>query len=138
MVRYLHPADHHPARITKAHRDFARKLNFEVTKFPVKIRDIYTIEKSIVLPLVFLVMKVRKNIQSIKKLKNVVKNHIDLLLIEEEAKRHYVLIKDSNTLRYDHTLHHKRKHFCRYCLQVFSAEEILKLHIKDCFKVCGK
>ena len=46
LVRYLHPADHHPARITKAHRDFARKLNFEVIKFPVKIRDIYKIEKN--------------------------------------------------------------------------------------------
>ena len=36
---------------------------------------------------------------------------------------------------YDHALHYGRKHFCRYCLQAFSIEEILKCHIKDCFKV---
>ena len=45
LISYLLPADHHPARITKAYKDFARKLNFEVIKFPVKIRDIYKIEK---------------------------------------------------------------------------------------------
>ena len=38
---------------------------------------------------------------------------------------------------YNHTLHHTKKHFCRYCLQAFSTEEILK-HIKDCFKINGK
>ena len=58
--------------------------------------------------------------------------------MEEEGKRHYVLIKDFNTFMYDHTLHHGRKHFCCYCLQAFSTEEILKHHIKDCFKVNGK
>ena len=30
---------------------------------------------------------------------------------------------------YDHTLHHGRKHFCCYCLQAFSTDEILKLLI---------
>ena len=39
---------------------------------------------------------------------------------------------------YDHTLHRGRKHFCRYCLQTFSAEEISKSQIKDCFKINGK
>ena len=36
---------------------------------------------------------------------------------------------------HDHALHYGRKHFCRYFLQAFSIEEILKCHIKDCFKV---
>ena len=39
---------------------------------------------------------------------------------------------------YDHSLHRGRKHFCCYCLQAFSAEKILKSHIKDCFKINGK
>ena len=39
---------------------------------------------------------------------------------------------------YDHTLHRGGKHFCCYCLQAFSTEEILKRHIKDCFKINGK
>ena len=64
--------------------------------------------------------------------------YVDLLLIAEEGKRRYVLIKDCNTFVYDHTLHRGTKHFCRYCLQSFSTEEILKRHIKDCFKINGK
>ena len=31
-----------------------------------------------------------------------------------------------------------RTHFCRYCLQAFSTDEILKRHIKVCFKINGK
>ena len=38
---------------------------------------------------------------------------------------------------YDHTLHRGRKHFCRYFLQVFITEELLKSHIKDCFEING-
>ena len=64
--------------------------------------------------------------------------HVDLLLIGEERNRHYDFIKDFNTFMYDHTLHRGRKHFCWYCLQAFSLEEILKSHIKDCFKINGK
>ena len=39
---------------------------------------------------------------------------------------------------YDHTLQCGRKHFCCYCLQAFSTVEILKCHIKDCFKINGR
>ena len=39
---------------------------------------------------------------------------------------------------YDDTLHCRRKYFCCYCLQAFSREEILKRHIKNCFKINGK
>ena len=45
LVRYLHSADHHPARITKADQSFARKLYYKDIKFPVKTTDIQKIEK---------------------------------------------------------------------------------------------
>ena len=83
-------------------------------------------------------MKIRKK-HSIYVSKNVVKINIYfLLLIEKEGKKHYVLIKDFNTFMYNQTLHRGRKHFCRYCLQAFTTEEILKRHIKDCFKTNGE
>ena len=51
--------------------------------------------------------------------------NVDLLVIGEEGgKKHYVLIKDFNTFRYDHTLHGGTKQFCCYCLQAFSTAEI--------------
>ena len=63
---------------------------------------------------------------------------MNLLLIAVKRKRHYALIKDFNTFKYDHTLHRRRKYVCRHCLQDFSIEEILKRHIKDCFKINSK
>ena len=46
LVRYLYPEDHHPVRITKVDKDFARVLYLKDIRFPVKIRDIYKIEKT--------------------------------------------------------------------------------------------
>ena len=51
--------------------------------------------------------------------KNAVKKrHVDLLLIGEEGKRHYVLINGFNTFMHDHILYHGKKHFYCYCLLV--------------------
>ena len=58
------------------------------------------------------------------------KNMVDLLLIGEEGKSHYVFVKHFITFIYDHTLHHGRKYFCCYCLQAFSTEKILKRILK--------
>ena len=64
--------------------------------------------------------------------------HIDLLLIGNGEKKHYVLINDFNRYMHDHSLHRGRRHFCRYFLHAFITEKILKRHIKDCFKINGK
>ena len=77
-------------------------------------------------------MKIKKNIQSMYQ------KHVDLLLMEEKGKKHYVLIKDFKRFMYNHTLHHRKKHLCRYNLQAFSTEEILKRHIKNRLKINGK
>ena len=50
----------------------------------------------------------------------------------------HVLTNDFNRFMCDHSLHQGRKHFCCYCLHAFITEEILKHHIKGCFKINGK
>ena len=32
-----------------------------------------------------------------------------------------------------HTLNRGKKQFCCYCFVAFSAEEVLKSHVKDCY-----
>ena len=54
---------------------------------------------------------------------------------KKKGKKYYILIKNFSTFMYDHTLTRGRKHFCLYCLQAFSTEEILKFHINDCMKI---
>ena len=75
LVRYLNPADRNPARITKADKDFAKELDFKDIQFPFKVRDINKIGKKIPLVLVFLVLKIRKNIQFMYQ-KNIVKKNM--------------------------------------------------------------
>ena len=43
--RYLNPADQNLRRVTKADKDFAKRLDFKDIKFSVRIRDIHKIKK---------------------------------------------------------------------------------------------
>ena len=81
LARYLSPTNHHPARITKADKDFPKNLEFKSVKFPVKNRDIHKVEKRIPLPLVFLAMKIKKTIDSMSQ------KDVDLLLIGEGGQK---------------------------------------------------
>ena len=45
LVRYSHPADHHPARTRQVDKLYGGKLDFKDIKFPLKVRDIHKIEK---------------------------------------------------------------------------------------------
>ena len=119
----------HPPRIRKAVKDFAKNL------YSVKIRDIHKIEKknSITITVFGDENKEKHQIYVSKEFYEA--KLVYLLSRGEEGKRHYVFIQDFYTFMYDHTLHCGKKHSCCYCLQAFSTEEILKSHIKDCFKV---
>ena len=46
LVRYLHPADHHAARIAKVDKHFPKRFDFKGIKFALNIRDIHKIEKN--------------------------------------------------------------------------------------------
>ena len=46
---------------------------------------------------------------------------LNVLLISNEEKSHYVFIKDFNRLMYSRTKHKDRKHFCMSCLQNFTT-----------------
>ena len=41
FIQILNPEDHNPVRITKAEKDFAKKLDFKDIKFPVKVRNMH-------------------------------------------------------------------------------------------------
>ena len=75
IFRYLNTANHHRAKTIKADKDFTKKFGFKDIIFPVKIRDIHKIEKKNSSALAFLVMKIRKNIQSMCQ-KNVAKKNM--------------------------------------------------------------
>ena len=62
---------------------------------------------------------------------------LNVLLISNEEKSHYVLIKDLNRLMYSRTKHKDKKHFCMACLQNFTTKETLNNHMERCLSING-
>ena len=63
---------------------------------------------------------------------------MDLLLIFDKNKSHYVYIKDFNRLMFNKTKNKNKKYFCRRCLQCFSNEKVLSEHKENCLIINGK
>ena len=63
---------------------------------------------------------------------------IDLLLLIDDDKSHYVYIKDFNTFMFHKTKNKNKKWFCKSCLQCFSSENVLTKHKEDCLSINGK
>ena len=62
---------------------------------------------------------------------------LNLLLITEKGKSHYVFIKDFNRLMFSRTKHKDKKHYCMSCLQNFTTEEVLSNHKEQCLLING-
>ena len=62
---------------------------------------------------------------------------LNVLLISNDGKSHYVYIKDFNRLMYSEvkTKNVPKKHFCMSCLQNFTTIEILNNHRKRCLLI---
>ena len=63
---------------------------------------------------------------------------MDLLIITDENRSHYVYIKDFNRFMCNKTKCKTKKHFCKYCLHWFSREKVLVERKKACLKLNGK
>ena len=63
---------------------------------------------------------------------------IDLLLLIDNKKSHYVYIKDFNRFMFRKTKNKNKKWFCKSCLQCFSSENVLIKHKKNCLSINGK
>ena len=63
---------------------------------------------------------------------------IDLLLLVNDDKSHYVYIEDFNTFMFHKTKNKNKKWFCKSCLQCFSSENVLLKHKEDCLSINGQ
>ena len=123
-IRHLNPQTKDPQRIKKEDKYIG--LNYEGIEFPVSQKQYNKIETQ---------NSIRGNVFGYEKeqpfpihiSKEMFEDQMNLLLITEDEKKHYVLIKDFNAFMYSQSKHKEKKHFCMYCLQYFSSESILCL-----------
>ena len=66
------------------------------------------------------------------------KDSMDLLLLIDDDKSHYVYIKDFDRFMFHKTKNKNKKWFCRSCLQCFSSESVLIKHKENCLSINGK
>ena len=66
------------------------------------------------------------------------KDSIDLLLLIDDDKSHYVYIKDFNRFMFHKTKNKNKKWFCRNFLQCFSSKKVLIKHKENCLSINGK
>ena len=59
-------------------------------------------------------------------------HHVDMLLLAEDDKKHYILIKNLTGLFQDKTNHNNPCFSCRYCFRRCSTSVILEKHGKNC------
>ena len=136
-IRKINPQDKYKERVKKVDREMVKKLDYSDISFPVSQKDYNNVERK---------NGIRVNIfgyenkqpYPIHVSKERFKEELNLLLIEEDGNKHYVLIKDFNSFMFKHSKHKGRKNFFMNCLQCFSTSELLNEHRKNCIVINGK
>ena len=106
----------HPERITQRDKKFVNDLNYDGIEFPVSERNsskietknnicinVFSCENKLIFPIYISDQKFE--------------NSMDLLLIINENKSHYVYIKDFDRFMFHKTKNKNKKCFCKSCLQ---------------------
>ena len=135
-VRNINPKKDHAGKILKNDKRLASNLSYDGIEFPVKEKDFKKIEVqnniSIYVfsyedKLVFPIYISSKNFE----------DSMNLLLLLEDNKSHYVYIKDFNTFMFHKKKNKNKKWFGKSCLQCFSSEKIRIKHREDCLSING-
>ena len=135
-VRHINPSKENPERIKKIDKKLVSNLNYDGIEFPVQEKDFDKIEvKNNICINVFgyengLVFPIYVSDQKFE-------DSMDLLLLIDDDKSHYVYIKDFNRFMFHKTKNKNKKWFCRSCLQCFSSENMLIKHKEDCLSING-
>ena len=132
----MFPADKDPQRVTKYIKHI-HKLDYSGVTFPVKQTQYEKIEKQ---------NNINVNVFGHENGEtypiHISRGHnsqvLNLLLLTEGEKWHYVLIKNFDRFMYGYTKHREKKHFCMHCLQCFASEQALGEHKAVCILVNGK
>ena len=136
-IRMVNPTNKHPERVKKEDKEMIEKLDYSGIEFPISKKDYSKIEKK---------NGIRVNVFGYENeqpfpihiSKEDFKMELNLLLLDSDGKKHYVLIKDFNSFMFKQTKHKSKKNFCMNCLQCFSSKEVLDAHRKDCIVINGK
>ena len=134
-VRLINSTNIHPERINKHDKKVIANLNYSDIVFPLDINDYKKTEDRFRMQVN--AFGYENKVYPLCISKKSYNQTLNLLLITEKGKSHYVFIKDFNRLMFSKTKHIDKKHFCLSCLQNFSTKEILNNHRKRSLLIIG-
>ena len=135
-VRHINPVKIHSERIRQTDKELVNDLDYDRIEFPVREKDFSKIEtKNNICINVFghenrLVFPIYISDQEFE-------DSMDLLLVIDENKSHYVYIKDFDRFMFHKTKNKNKKYFCKSCLQCFSSKNVLTEHKEVCLGING-
>ena len=114
-IRSLNPTNSHPKRIIKEDKKIASTLDYRGINFPMKARDYEIVEERFNINVNVFGYENKVFPQYVSRKFN--KQVLNVLLISNEEKLHYVFIKDFNRLMYSEvkTKNQHKKHFYMAC-----------------------
>ena len=130
---HINPVKIHPERITREDKKLANDLNYDRIEFSVREKDLSKIGKKNNI-CVNVYCYENKLTFSIYVSDQKFENSMDLLLVIDENKSHYVYIKDFDRFMFHKTKNKNKKYFCKSCLQCFSSKNVLTEHKKSLFE----
>jgi len=108
-------------------------LNFKGIDFPTPVKQIDKLEKQN-LYLAINVFGWEKDSVIMHRLskKDGSIPRMNLMLIRDKEKSHYMYMKRLNALLYNQNRHSESKHFCECCLHGYQTKELLERHKPEC------
>ena len=134
-VRLINPTNSQPERINKQDKKIAANLNYSDIALELDINDYEKIENRFQMPVN--VFGYENRLYPLLISKKTYDQTLNLLLINEKDKSHYVFIRYFNRLMFSRTIDTDKKHHCMSCLQSFTTAEILSNHKKQCLLING-
>ena len=123
-----------PGRIRKEDKKLASNLNYEGIEFPILKNDYCRVEKQNNICISVFCYENGLN-YPIYVSGEKFNDCMDLLLIFDENKSHYVYIKYFTRFMFSKTKNKNKKYFCKCCLQCFSSEKVLTEHKENCLVI---
>ena len=129
VLAALYPVDRDTSRISN-YVGFESELDMAGIVMPVALKDVDRFEAQNAVSVNVFGYEGVVNPLRITELRD--RSHVNLLLLADGAKRHYVLIKNLSRLIAPRTGHEHTSFPCDYCLHVFCRADLLADHVSHC------
>jgi hypothetical protein len=134
VLAQLHPAEHNPDRLTNYER-YLGEINVNGLEFPLSVKHIPKFE-SLNPTIRITVLAFDEDEKDFIPLYTSPyfdrQHHVNLLLIANGDKKHYVLIRHMSRLVIGRTDHNAKTFVCEYCLHPCTSENFYNKHVLEC------